>query len=334
MWRFKDEIWADAKSGAYPPLSACIFPGFCAIRAHSGGVAERFKATVLKTVVRETAPWVRIPPPPPIAGWRKASHFFGPTFNCEPFVIGYSSNTAARMLTWKASRGPMGFHSSIGIGLYTAPEAARLLHVPILNVRRWIGGYSFKHNGKTIVMPPLWAPQLPLDGEHIELGFRDLIELRFVAAFVGAGLGLKTIRHCLEYAKECVQDDRPFSTRKFQTDGRTIFLESANSLGEAQLLDLKKKQYTIKAVIEQSFKDLDIDGEAVARWRPFKGKESIIIDPERVFGQPIAAKYNIPTVALSQAVEAEKSEREVARLFEVPLSVVIDAVAFERSLAK
>ena len=30
-----------------------------------GGVAEWSKATVLKTVVSEMAPWVRIPPPPP-----------------------------------------------------------------------------------------------------------------------------------------------------------------------------------------------------------------------------------------------------------------------------
>ena len=35
-------------------------------RPHTcGGVAERFKATVLKTVVRASVPWVRIPLPPP-----------------------------------------------------------------------------------------------------------------------------------------------------------------------------------------------------------------------------------------------------------------------------
>ena len=32
--------------------------------AQGGGVAEWFKATVLKTVVRLRGPWVRIPPPP------------------------------------------------------------------------------------------------------------------------------------------------------------------------------------------------------------------------------------------------------------------------------
>ena len=35
-------------------------------RKQDGQVAERFKAPVLKTGVRETVPWVRIPPCPPL----------------------------------------------------------------------------------------------------------------------------------------------------------------------------------------------------------------------------------------------------------------------------
>lgn len=221
----------------------------------------------------------------------------------------------------------------IGIGYYTAGDAARLLNIPARNVRRWLGGYDYVHEGRTLHSEPLWEPQLPSEEGHIELGFRDLIELRFVGAFLDAGLGLKTVRHCLAYARECVEDDRPFSTRRFQTDGKTIFLESVNSGGDESLLDLKKRQYTIKTVIERTFKDLDIDNETVSRWRPFNGKASIIIDPELVFGQPTTAKYNVPTVALAQAVDAEGSERAVAKLYEVPLSVVKDAVAFEASLA-
>lgn len=222
---------------------------------------------------------------------------------------------------------------TLGIGFYSASDAARLLSVPVRNVRRWLGGYNYRHEGETLHVEPLWQPQLPRYDDHIELGFRDLIELRFVHAFIEAGLGLKTIRHCLEYAKACVNDDRPFSTRRFRTDGRTIFLESASASGDENLLDLKKKQYTIKAVIERTFKDLDIDNESVSRWRPHKGKASIIIDPELVFGQPTTAKYNIPTIALAQAVIAEGSEKVVSQLFEVPISVVRDAVAFEESLA-
>lgn len=222
--------------------------------------------------------------------------------------------------------------SPLGIGFYTVPEAARLVKTPPLNIRRWLGGYTFRARDKVVSMPPLWRPQLPAYDHHLELGFRDLIELRFIKAFIEAGLGLKTIRHCLEYARECVHDDRPFSTRRFQTDGRTIFLDSLKGSGESELLDLKNHQYVLKQVIERTFKDLDVSKDIVARWRPFGGKKSIVIDPQRAFGQPIATDHGIPTVALADAVKAEGSIKRVSHLFDVPAGVVRDAVNFEKSL--
>jgi uncharacterized protein (DUF433 family)/DNA-binding transcriptional MerR regulator len=220
----------------------------------------------------------------------------------------------------------------LGIGYYTVPEAARLLQVPARNINRWLGGYSYRSGAETTHQPPLWQPELPRAGTHIELGFRDLIELRFVAAFLAAGLNLRTIRNCLDHARECVVDDRPFSTRRFRTDGRTIFLDSLRRSGETELLDLKKRQFTFKTVIEQTFRDLDIEDDAVSRWRPYRGKASIVIDPARAFGQPVATDFGVPTVALAEAVEAEGSQERVAFLYDVPLSVVRDAVKFEASL--
>jgi uncharacterized protein (DUF433 family) len=220
----------------------------------------------------------------------------------------------------------------VGVGYYTVPEAARLLQISPLNIRRWLGGYTFEQNGKSHQMPPLWEPHLPRYEHHIELDFRDLIELRFVKAFLDAGLGLKTIRICLQYARECVHNDRPFSTRRFQTDGRTVFLQTLEQSGDAELLDLKRKQFVLTGVIDRTFKDLDISEDIVARWRPFGGKESIVIDPQRAFGQPIASAYGVPTVTLAQAVQAEGSISRVSDLYEVPASVIRDAVNFERSL--
>jgi len=220
----------------------------------------------------------------------------------------------------------------LGIGYYTVPEAARLLKMPAINIRRWLGGYRYTKGDDEIVMPPLWTPQLPKHDEHIELGFRDLIELRFVNAFTKANLSLITIRRCLEFARDSVNDDRPFSTRRFQTDGKTIFLNIALQTGEEELLDLKKRQYVLKQIIERTFKDLDIENDAVTRWRPFKGKNSIVIDPLRAFGQPITTDYGVPTTALADAVQAERSVTRVAQLFEVPSHVVRDAVHFEKAL--
>lgn len=220
----------------------------------------------------------------------------------------------------------------VGVGSYTAHEAARLLKTSPRNINRWLGGYSYRKNEELRFVEPLWQPQHARENDSLELGFRDLIELRFVKAFVEAGMGLLAIRNCLEYARECVQDIRPFSTRRFQTDGKTIFLESIEHAQEAKLIDLKQKQYVFKQIIENTFKDLDIEDDTVTRWRPFHGKKSVVIDPTRSFGQPIAAEFGVPTTALADAVEAEGSIEFVAKIFEVSVSAVRDAVQFENEL--
>lgn len=230
-------------------------------------------------------------------------------------------------ITYQPSNSPL-----IGVGSYTVPEAARLTKAPARNIRRWLGGYSYRTNGLKATAPPLWTPQIPRMDDHIELGFRDLIEVLFVQAFVDVGLSLKTIRSCLEYARECAGDDRPFSTRRFKTDGRTIFLESLRQSGEAELLDLKQRQYVFEHVVERSFKDLDICDDAVIRWRPYNGKESIVVDPTRSFGQPIAADFGVPTIVLADAVKVETSVERVAKLYDIPAAVVRDAAKFEASL--
>lgn len=220
----------------------------------------------------------------------------------------------------------------LGIGYYTVPEAARLLHVPARSINRWLGGYAHGPGDARRRLPPLWRPELPRAGARIELGFRDLIELRFVAAFLDAGLDLRTVRNCIEHARDSVADDRPLSTRRFRTDGRTIFLESLRQTGDSEMLDLKRQQFVFKTVIEQSFRDLDVEDDVVARWRPYEGRASIVVDPGRAFGQPIAAASGVPTVALSDAVDAEGSVERAAYLYEVAPSVVRDAVRFEASL--
>lgn len=220
----------------------------------------------------------------------------------------------------------------LDVGSYTAVEASRLLRTPARNIRRWMQGYEHGPKDDRHQSPPLWPSQLAMIDDHLEIGFRDLIELRFVNAFVKAGIGLWAIRNCLDHARECVQDDHPFSTQRFRTDGRTIFLETFEGTNEPKLLDLKRRQYVFDKVFEQSFKDLDIEDSAVARWRPYRGKPSIVIDPVRSFGQPIAANYGVPTAVLADAARAEGSAARAAQLYEVPVAVVRDAVQFEREL--
>ncbi len=226
-------------------------------------------------------------------------------------------------------------HKVFGIGSYTVVEAARLLHMPSVNIRRWVGGYRYERAQKNTKqhMPPLWRLQHPKFENHLELGFKDLIELKFIREFMKAGLKLPTIRACLVEAQKVIHDSHPFGTRQFESDGKTIFFRFLDTQGHSRLVDLKSSQFAWEKIIEQSFKDLDIKGKEVSSWRPFGGKRSIVIDPHRSFGQPIASDSGIPTVVLADAVNAEGSAAMVAKLFEVPVQVVRDAVLFEKSLA-
>ena len=232
----------------------------------------------------------------------------------------------------------------IGRGVYGAAEALRLLNfrrdpaapgrgVSRRTVARWLKGYDYEAGGETRHSGPLWRPDYAND-DVLELSFRDLVELRFVKAFRDAGLGLAAIRACFDRAVEEVRDERPFSTRRFRTDGKTIFLDITRDVREGELIDLRHRQGVFRTMVEPSLRDLEFEADAVARWYPLgQRRRTVVIDPARAFGRPIASVGGVPTEVLAGAVEVEGSPEKVARLYEVPLAAVRDAVAFEARLA-
>ena len=219
------------------------------------------------------------------------------------------------------------------IGLYTAPEAAELTGIEVQRIRRWLLGYRRGTAGKEIWSEPLWAPEVPRTARDVELSFRDLIELRFVAQFVRAGLSLHTIRRALAISREMTGVERPFSTARFRTDGRTVFLQVSREVEEPTLIDLLRSQYAFNRVVEPSFRNVDYDGEIPERWWPMSHRSNVVVDPRRNFGHPILASYGVPTRALADAIAAEGSIAKVARIYDLPMAAVRDAIAFERRAA-
>ena len=227
------------------------------------------------------------------------------------------------------------FSDFIGCGSYTLSDAARLTGMRRQRLKRWVCGYEYRRGEQIRSSPAVRNPELPTVDDEILLSFADLIEVRFINAFLNRGISLRKIRIVSDSAAVLVKSSHPFSSKRFKTDGRTIFLhEVVEQTGEEWLLDLLKNQYAFKQVVWQSlYKGLEYDSdEDVRRWFPMFPKRRIVIDPRRRFGGPITDRGGIPTATLADAVESEGSVDRVAKWYELARSDVADAVAFENSL--
>ncbi len=217
-----------------------------------------------------------------------------------------------------------------GIGAYSVTEAARLIDMAPGRLRRWLYGYEYE--GGRGVQPALWKPQYDAASDGQLLGFRDLIEARIVAALTRARFGLPTIRACLNAARELIGDEHPFSTNAFKTDGRRLFLDIVDGVPDAALYDLRSKQRVFREIVLPSLSGLDFGATAAERWWLLPGKQTIVADPERSFGRPIVAASGLLTSRVVQELKAEGSVARVARLYELPVGLIRDALSFENDL--
>lgn len=224
--------------------------------------------------------------------------------------------------------------SRLGAGIYSIPEAARLSGVNPQRIRRWIRGYSYNAPSGRRRSPPVVEGQRDSDGGSLHLSFLDLIEVRFIDQFRRRGVSWSTIRTASARAAALLEQDHPFATKRFETDGRTILMEIAEATGEGNLLDLMKSQVAIRKVIWPYLYDsvdFDVDLKA-SRWWPMTRRSSVVVDSSRLFGQPIVSREGVPTGALAAAFRAEGSLDRVASWYEVSRKSVRDAVDFEEKL--
>lgn len=220
----------------------------------------------------------------------------------------------------------------IGMGLYSVSEAAAYTAIKATDIRRWLFGYrrGNKHYA------PLWESEVASCAQQ-GLGFRDLLEIRFVAAFRRHQVSLQTIRSAAEHARELFRQEYPFTCKRFQTDGRSIFATVQEETGDESLLDLVKKQHVFRQIVSPSlYEGIEYadNGQTAHRWYPVRNSKLIVLDPTRQFGKPILNKSGIPIEAIAQACHAEGNDlRRVAKMFEVPLREVEAALNYERELA-
>src|SRR5665213_1151366 len=205
----------------------------------------------------------------------------------------------------------------LGKGAYSVADARHLSGISDVKIRRWLLGRTRTYRGEQAYDPPLWAPAFPLFDEVLYLSFRDLIELRMVDRFRQQKISMPYLRKVVVAAQELVGDSHPFSTSRFKTDGRRLYLEMLSRTEEPKLVEVLSGQHTFHSIISIGLKDIEFEGGVASIWRPESGKGEVAIDPRRSFGKPILARYGIPTATIYGYVKRGRPTRAVASDFEV-----------------
>lgn len=222
----------------------------------------------------------------------------------------------------------------LGKGIYSVPEAARLSRVPAARIHRWIKGYSFRSRSGLRSSPPAFQGDLvPIRGS-LALSFLDLVEVRFVDAFLRAGVSWPTLRLAHAEAGRLIGNDHPFCTNKFCTDGRRIFADMPKLLDEPGLVEVLRKQHYFEAIVRPLLVGLEFTPEdMLMRWWPLGAKRQVVLDPARGFGAPIVNREGVPTIVLVQSLEAGNTKEEVRSWYQVSAASLSDAEEFERTRA-
>jgi uncharacterized protein (DUF433 family) len=220
----------------------------------------------------------------------------------------------------------------VNVGIYTVSEASRLTRIPAGKIRRWIKGYYFRRGQSVRHSEAVWQADIkPLD-EKLALSFRDLLELRFVDAFIKAGVSWATMRRAYANAQEQLGTTHPFCSQRISTDGKNILLRQAKEDSDVALLNLVTNQREFSRIVHDFLRELEFSGAEIVWW-PLGKNRQIVIDPRRNFGQPTVAKSGVPAITLARSAKANSVET-VARWYEVQRAEVRDAVEYEESLAK
>lgn len=205
----------------------------------------------------------------------------------------------------------------LGEGLYTFPEAARILRnaverVSATTLRRW--------TATGLVTPSHRAS----DGEPL-LTFEDLISLEVIRRFrkdLPRPVSLPAIRKVEEELRTRYNMRRPFAYELFYTDGANVWveiLEDDESFSAIEIKGRNRNQVVWADVIRTFATQIEFgDHDRAEIWHPSRWVD---INPSVQFGAPVVAGTRIPVLTISQQLR-DATPEEIASWYDLELQQV------------
>lgn len=192
---------------------------------------------------------------------------------------------------------------AFGTGIYSFPEAARILGLRAADVRagtlrRWVAGLTPPSVGISPDEPRL-------------LSFHDLVSLEVVRRFRRSGVSLQKLRKLEAALAESLPGvARLFAQRLFFTDGAAIWADLAPAGAEPQVIELVGRgagHYVWLPVIETFAEEIRFgaENEAVA----WELTDRVEIDPNIQFGEPVVKGTRLPIAVIARELVSHSVEQ-------------------------
>jgi uncharacterized protein (DUF433 family) len=217
---------------------------------------------------------------------------------------------------------------SIGNGIYTVPDVAKILRLPYDKVNHWLNEYWDGQLGKAFKGNYSWR----IDGTRA-VGFHTLVEFYIMMQFAETGVKTSQVLKAHKELSSEFDTAFPFAKKRIieniGTDGEKIYL---NINGNSMTLD-GSKQFNLD-FIKIFFKKIDFDKSLLAtRLWPLGKTKSVVCDPQHKFGQPVINGTNIQIEAVYKMFVAKEPVSFIADLYEISEKKVKDAISFYKTAA-
>lgn len=215
---------------------------------------------------------------------------------------------------------------SLGIGLYSVPDVARILNLEPPFVRRWLREYwenRFKIGKKS---KSTWGT-----GRDKIVHFYTLIEFYVFYQLRKQGLSAQSIAKSHEIIAEEINSQFPFASSTILTDGKKILYKIDDDI----IINAdKSKQLNFSAIIKEFCQQMDFGKDQLAlRYWPMGKEKNIVVDPHHQLGQPTIKNTNILAETLYRMCAAGEKVNFVATLYEVSESDVNASIEFFKKAA-
>lgn len=208
----------------------------------------------------------------------------------------------------------------LGNGIYTMPDLALILQLPLHKVRRWLNDfYNQRLAGDKDAYS--WG-----EGREKATNFLTLIEFYVFYLLREQKISTGKILETHQYMSKELKTPYPFASYKLLVNEKQILYgKDEDTWVHAD----KTNQIVLYRVIESFFKKIDFsENDLARRFWPLGKNHHIVVDPHHQFGQPVINGTNINAATIYSMHQSGEPVATIGILYDLTVAQVADAIRF------